>query len=110
MGGPKCACTVPVGVNGEISGTQTALHGECNASVCVCWGVLPACSPLGTCSVPGVTGQQGPARAGGLPVPPPSMLPSSWQRPSCRQGRAEAVLQLGFCLWLEGSEGADGKS
>lgn len=57
---------VPVGVNREISGTQTTLRSEYNAGVCVSWGILPVRWPLGPY---GVTRQQGPVQAGRLSGP-----------------------------------------
>lgn len=101
--GPKCACMVPVGVYREISGTQTNLYSEYNASACVCWGILPICKPLGPAPHVESPDSRVLPRLGVCLSPRPCMLSSSWQHSPCRQGRAEAILQLGLCPWLEDS-------
>lgn len=50
------------------------------------------------------------ARLGVCLSPHCHVLPSSWEHPTCRQGWAGAIWQLGLCLWLEDSKGPDGSS
>ena len=97
---PKCASMMPVGVNREILGTQTALHGEYSASVCVCWGILLVRKTMGP----------GPAQAGGLLVPPAPCAAHLRAASTLQagQGQAEASLELGLWWWLEDSCGVDG--